>query len=97
MDRFARALGVGGLSVTAPFKLEALHAANAAGRGPPDRGANTLKRRADGGWDARNTDVEGFLAPLADERLDRLAARRCLALVARRVRPSLACVERECE
>lgn len=70
VDRFARALGVGGLSVTAPFKLEALQAANAAGAARRTGAANTLKRRADGGWDARNTDVQGFLAPLAGERLE---------------------------
>jgi 3-dehydroquinate dehydratase/shikimate dehydrogenase len=59
----ADALGIAGASVTAPFKEDA---ARAAGQG----GAlNTLRRR-DGGWDGTNTDVEGFLAPLAGEALE---------------------------
>ena len=49
--------------MTAPFKEDA---ARTAGQG----GAlNTLRRR-DGGWDGTNTDVEGFLAPLAGETLE---------------------------
>ena len=49
--------------MTAPFKEDA---ARTAGQG----GAlNTLRRR-DGGWDGTNTDVEGFLAPLAGEALE---------------------------
>lgn len=62
---FAAAFDVRGLSVTAPFKAEAYRAV--ASPTAADRGlgaVNTLKR-ADGGWDGRNTDVEGFLAPLA--------------------------------
>jgi shikimate dehydrogenase len=59
----ADALGIAGASVTAPFKEDA---ARTAGQG----GAlNTLRRR-DGGWDGTNTDVEGFLAPLAGEALE---------------------------
>jgi 3-dehydroquinate dehydratase/shikimate dehydrogenase len=59
----ADALGIVGASVTAPYKEDA---ARTAGQG----GAlNTLRRR-DGAWQGINTDVEGFLAPLAAEPLD---------------------------
>ena len=53
-----------GLSVTAPFKLDAL--ARAVSADPLARrlgAANTLTRTPEG-WVARNTDVEGFLHPL---------------------------------
>jgi len=61
---FADAMGIDGVSVTIPFKVDALRAATA----PDDLAravgaANTLRRSADG-WDATNTDVAGFLAPL---------------------------------
>ena len=63
----ADALGIAGASVTAPYKEDA---ARAAGQG----GAlNTLRRsagRGARGWDGTNTDVEGFLAPLAGEALE---------------------------
>jgi 3-dehydroquinate dehydratase/shikimate dehydrogenase len=69
-DGFARGLGIAGSSVTAPFKLDALRCAvEVQGSARRTGAANTLKRRADGRWDARNTDVEGFLAPLAAEGL----------------------------
>jgi 3-dehydroquinate dehydratase / shikimate dehydrogenase len=67
---FAEAMGFEGASVTIPFKLEALRAAAvhepiavAAGA------ANTLRRLRQGShlsqtWEANNTDVDGFLAPL---------------------------------
>jgi 3-dehydroquinate dehydratase / shikimate dehydrogenase len=59
----ADVLGIAGASVTAPYKEDA---ARTAGQG----GAlNTLRRR-DGGWQGTNTDVEGFLAPLAGEPLE---------------------------
>ncbi|HVC20845.1 MAG TPA: shikimate dehydrogenase [Vicinamibacterales bacterium] len=58
-------LGVRGVSVTIPYK-EALYAR--AGRTDPVArrvgAVNTLRREPDG-WHATNTDVEGFLAPLA--------------------------------
>jgi len=62
---YADAMGFEGASVTIPFKLDALEAAAvkepiAAAVGA----ANTLRRRA--GWEATNTDVDGFLAPLED-------------------------------
>lgn len=60
----AEALDVRGLSVTAPFKLDALARAVVADPLATRLGAaNTLTRIA-GGWAARNTDVEGFLQPL---------------------------------
>jgi 3-dehydroquinate dehydratase/shikimate dehydrogenase len=61
---FAHAFGIAGASVTIPFKLDALAAARAADQRTRDIGAaNTL--RGDGrGWQATNTDVDGFLAPL---------------------------------
>jgi 3-dehydroquinate dehydratase/shikimate dehydrogenase len=60
---FAEALGLEGASVTIPFKLEALEAASVREALASSVGAaNTLRRR--GAWEAANTDVEGFLAPL---------------------------------
>ena len=60
----AAAFDVRGLSVTAPFKLDALARAISADPLAVRLGAaNTLTRTPDG-WVARNTDVEGFLHPL---------------------------------
>jgi 3-dehydroquinate dehydratase/shikimate dehydrogenase len=72
----ADALGVGGVSVTAPFKGDAFAAARGASPGPAAGPAgdapagaaavaNTLRRDENGRWTARNTDIEGFLAPLS--------------------------------
>lgn len=62
----ARAFDVAGVSVTAPFKDDAFRVARRADPVSTALGtANTLRREADGTWAARNTDVEGFLAPLA--------------------------------
>ena len=65
---FADALGVRGVSVTIPFKLDALRAARRSDELTRLVGAaNTLRRSgpgAGGEWEATNTDVEGFLAPL---------------------------------
>ena len=64
----AEALDVLGLSVTAPFKHDALARAKDADAATVQIGAaNTLTRVADG-WLATNTDVEGFLAPLRARR-----------------------------
>ena len=63
---FAEALGVSGASVTAPFKVDAFERADECRRRSARRmrAVNTLRR--DGArWPARNTDVTGFLAPLA--------------------------------
>ncbi|HEX6975287.1 MAG TPA: type I 3-dehydroquinate dehydratase [Vicinamibacterales bacterium] len=62
---FASAIGIRGASVTAPFKVDML--AKIADEEPLARrvGAiNTLVLR-DGRWFGANTDVEGFLGPLA--------------------------------
>ena len=61
---FADALRVAGASVTIPFKLDALEAAQTADDLTRAVGAANTLRRRDGGWDATNTDVAGFLDPL---------------------------------
>jgi len=62
---FADDIGIEGLSVTIPFKRDALRAAAKASALTQQVGAaNTLRRRS-GSWEATNTDVEGFLQPLA--------------------------------
>ena len=70
---FADAIGIAGVSVTIPFKLDALRAAAHADAVTQAVGAaNTLRRshakarqeRATAGWEATNTDVQGFLDPL---------------------------------
>jgi 3-dehydroquinate dehydratase/shikimate dehydrogenase len=58
-------LGARGLSVTMPLKSEALALAEADTMAREVGAANTLKL-VDGGWRARNTDVEGVRAPLAE-------------------------------
>lgn len=71
---FARAFDVRGVSVTAPYKVDAYHAASSRdARGERAQSINTL-RRAGPGWDGLNSDHDGFLAPLADVRLDGLRA-----------------------
>lgn len=67
---FAAGLQVEGVSVTAPLKVAVLQRAGEAD--PTSRAvgaANTLRWR-EGRWEARNTDVPGFLAPLAGDALD---------------------------
>lgn len=62
----ADVLPIVGASVTAPFK-EAAWEAQASNAAEGGRGAlNTLSRLANGSWRGLNTDIEGFLAPLAD-------------------------------
>jgi 3-dehydroquinate dehydratase/shikimate dehydrogenase len=61
---FAEALGVEGASVTIPFKLDALHAAHGTDDLTRAVGAANTLRRYEGGWEAANTDVAGFLEPL---------------------------------
>jgi 3-dehydroquinate dehydratase / shikimate dehydrogenase len=61
---FADAMHVTGASVTIPFKLDALRAADDVDMLTETVGAaNTLYRIGDT-WEARNTDVQGFLDPL---------------------------------
>lgn len=62
---FARAMNVAGASVTMPFKAAALGSATQVDDMTRRVGAANTLRRADGGWEATNTDVDGFLAPLA--------------------------------
>lgn len=64
----AEALGVQGLSVTAPFKHDALARAIEADEATVRIGAANTLTRGPGGWLATNTDVEGFLAPLRARR-----------------------------
>jgi 3-dehydroquinate dehydratase/shikimate dehydrogenase len=72
---FADALGASGASVTIPFKLDALAAAQHTDSLAREVGAaNTLRRgppmarqghaTPGGAWEATNTDVQGFLDPL---------------------------------
>jgi 3-dehydroquinate dehydratase / shikimate dehydrogenase len=62
---FADAFAVEGVSVTAPFKLEARHAATVSDVRTATIGAVNTLRRSSGGWEGLNTDVDGFMAPLA--------------------------------
>jgi 3-dehydroquinate dehydratase/shikimate dehydrogenase len=62
---FADAFGVEGASVTIPFKLDALAAATTADERTRAVGAANTLRRRDHTWEATNTDVDGFLAPLS--------------------------------
>ena len=61
---FAKALHVRGASVTIPYKVDLFKRVDAADQVSTQVGAvNTLKRRQTK-WLGRNTDVNGFLAPL---------------------------------
>ena len=63
---FARAVGLQGASVTAPYKEQI--AALVAQQDTISRrvgAVNTLRRLDAGGWEGSNTDVPGLLAPLA--------------------------------
>ena len=61
---FADAMQVKGVSVTIPFKLDALRAACGADALTRQVGAANTLRRAGDAWEATNTDVQGFLDPL---------------------------------
>jgi 3-dehydroquinate dehydratase/shikimate dehydrogenase len=63
---FAAALGVEGASVTIPFKLDALRLAHTATERTQVVGAANTLRLHEGVWEAANTDIEGFLAPLPE-------------------------------
>jgi 3-dehydroquinate dehydratase/shikimate dehydrogenase len=60
----AEEIGVEGVSVTIPFKLDALKAAVSSDALTQRVGAANTLRRSPAGWEATNTDVEGFLSPL---------------------------------
>jgi shikimate dehydrogenase len=61
---YAAVMGVEGASITIPFKRDALTAARSADRLTQSVGAANTLRRDGSGWQATNTDVDGFLAPL---------------------------------
>jgi len=63
-ERFAERLGIRGASVTIPFKRDALRAARTVDPIAQAVGAVNTLRRSGEGWEATNTDVDGFLAPL---------------------------------
>jgi len=63
--QFAAAVGIEGASVTIPFKGDALRAAALADDLTRQVGAANTLRRHDEAWEATNTDVAGFLAPIA--------------------------------
>lgn len=96
-------LGVAGLSVTAPFKVDAMARIGSIDDDARRAGAvNTLVRTPDG-WRGGNTDAEGFLAgcagiPLAKRRVAVLGtggAARAVALAARRAGASVTCYGRD--
>jgi 3-dehydroquinate dehydratase/shikimate dehydrogenase len=61
---FASELPVEGVSVTIPFKEDALRAASTIDDTARAVGAVNTLRRTGHGWEATNTDVAGFAAPL---------------------------------
>jgi len=62
---FATALGVQGVSITIPYKVDLFQRADEIDELSRKVGAVNTYRRDAVGWQARNTDVSGFLAPLA--------------------------------
>ena len=60
-------LGIDGMSVTIPYKLDALNASAYADDLVHRVGAANTMRRRGADWAATNTDVGGFLEPLLDE------------------------------
>ena len=67
---FGAVMGLAGASVTIPFKVDALGAARFTDELTRTVGAANTLRRHDGPWDAINTDVAGFLAPLDEKGID---------------------------
>lgn len=68
-ETFAHAFDLAGVSVTAPFKRDAYAALTAPDDEARRLGAVNTLTRTGAGWAGRNTDVEGFLAPLASRSL----------------------------
>lgn len=62
---FADEAALTGVSVTAPFKVNAFELADDCDPASRDIGAINTLRRDGARWTGRNTDVAGFLAPLA--------------------------------
>jgi shikimate dehydrogenase len=71
---FATALGVQGVSITIPYKVDLFQRADEIDALSRKVGAVNTYRRDALRWEARNTDVSGFLAPLKG-RLDLHGAR----------------------
>ncbi|HET9468076.1 MAG TPA: shikimate dehydrogenase [Vicinamibacterales bacterium] len=71
---FATALGVQGVSITIPYKVDLFERADEVDELSKKVGAVNTYRRDALRWEARNTDVSGFLAPLHG-RLDLRGAR----------------------
>jgi 3-dehydroquinate dehydratase/shikimate dehydrogenase len=71
---FATALGVKGASITIPYKVDLFQRADDVDDLSRKVGAVNTYRRNGARWEARNTDVSGFLAPLRD-RIDLRGAR----------------------
>jgi 3-dehydroquinate dehydratase/shikimate dehydrogenase len=61
---FATALGVQGVSITIPYKVDLFERADAVDELAKKVGAVNTYRRDALRWEARNTDVSGFLAPI---------------------------------
>jgi 3-dehydroquinate dehydratase/shikimate dehydrogenase len=74
---FATALGVQGVSITIPYKVALFQRADEADDLSRKVGAVNTYRRDALRWEARNTDVSGFLAPLKG-RLDLRGARAAI-------------------
>lgn len=68
----ADALGFEGLSVTAPLKSKLVGRAHVHvdANGRAIGAINTLRRRAEGGWDGRNFDAAAFREPLSSLKID---------------------------
>ena len=74
---FATALGVQGVSITIPYKVDLFARADEVDELSRKVGAVNTYRRDALRWEARNTDVSGFLAPL-EGRLDLRGARAAI-------------------
>ena len=64
---YAASMRIEGASITIPYKLDALRAAARADDVTQMIGAANTLRRCGDYWEANNTDVDGFLAPLEAE------------------------------
>ncbi len=76
----ARALGFGGLNVTVPHKEQALGLAALAAPSARLTGAANTLVPTEAGWEAHNTDVEGFAGALAEDLGLDPQGRRCWIL-----------------
>jgi 3-dehydroquinate dehydratase/shikimate dehydrogenase len=74
---FARAIGMKGAGVTAPFKRDLLEYVGEVDAATRRAGALNALRIEDGRWEGTNTDILGFLEPLL-ERFDTAQARAAI-------------------